>query len=278
MPLKRCITVLALGLSLAGCALESRFYQPSQRDFPTPEGYQDLTIVAAGNARLHGWFIPAPSIASGRASSAPALVFCHGSATTIDELAPKLEPIRDKADCSLVLFSYRGYGRSTPRESVTRRTTVQDTRRVLDELHKRPDVEAIVLMGYSLGAVPALSVAAEKQYVDGVIVGGAYSRAKLALGDIGSSIIYPLVGGAFDPARSVADLGDRPLFIFHAQDDTSAPVYHAYLIAAAASRAGIPLTLRVVPGASHFDVLDRAPDLLDEIADFIRGLERSGAR
>lgn len=261
-----------IAMLLPACSLESRFYSNKLSEFVTPAGYQDLDITGTSGERIHAWFIPAPSIVSGKSQRAPVVIFCHGSATTIDGIAPQIAPLAEKADASLLLFSYRGFGRSAALDNVTRRTTVDDANAVLAAamVHPRVDSNAIFLMGYSLGGVPALALAAEHPGVRGVIVGGTYSRAGMALADLDRGAAYPLIGGAFDPADSAAKLSGRPIMIFHAEQDSSAQVYHAYDLAANAAKAGALVTLRIVPNTAHYDVLKKEPHLLDEFAEFIR--------
>lgn len=271
--LLRCMLMLAL-CGLSACSLESRFYRPKSGEFATPAGCRDIVIPIERDQALHGWFIPGPMSGEHAAADQPLIIFCHGSATTIDELEPRLRPIAEAAEASLLLFSYRGYGRSSALRNITRASTVSDTRAALSYARtlRGIDTERIVLFGYSLGAVPALAVAAEDPGVAGVIIGGAYSTARDALDDLGRGWAYPLIGSAFDPSRSAASLGSRPFYVFHGAADSSCPVYHAYANAASATRAGVPTTLRVVEHAGHFDILESEPALIEEIAAFVRSV------
>jgi len=258
--------------ALGGCSLESSYYFPECCDIAPPEGYQDLCIKTSDGAALDAWFLPAPSLAEGRVKRAPVVIFCHGNRRTIDYAGPGLAPLGQKADVSFLFFSYRGYGRSDPCSGVTRRSTVVDARAALDAALARPDVDpsGIVMMGYSIGGVPALAVAAERPEVRAVIIGGTYSRAKLILQDRDRSLAYLFLGDDYDPAASAAHLGSRPLFLFHGLADTDIEPYHALTIGAAAMRAGTPVTLELIEGADHNGVLAGRPGLYDEIAGFIR--------
>ncbi len=269
----RCLIALPAMIAIAcggGCSLESRFYKPGNTDFPTPDGVEDVSINVSDHEHLHGWFVPPPS----GDSDAPLIIFCHGSATTIDRLFDTLQSIAAEADAALLMFSYRGYGRSSPRANVTRASTVEDTRCVVNAAMQRPDIDhdRIVLFGYSLGAVPALKVASEDTRIAGAISGGTYSRADAALDDIGKGWIAPFIGGYADPVESAARLGSRPLFLFHGEIDDAVRVHHAYAIAAASSRADVPTTLRIIPNAGHYNVLDVEPEVTRALAAFVRDI------
>lgn len=268
-----CMLMLVL-CGLSACSLESRFYRAKSSEFATPTGCRDIVIPVERNQALHGWFIAGTMSGEHATADQPLIIFCHGSATTIDELEPRLRPIAEAAEASLLLFSYRGYGRSSALRSITRASTVSDTRAALSFARtlRGIDPERIVLFGYSLGAVPALAVAAEDPAVAGVVIGGGYSTARDALDDLGRGWAYPLIGSAFDPSRSAARLGSRPFYVFHGAADSSCLVYHAYSNAASASRAGVPTTLRVVEHAGHFDILESEPALIEELAAFVRSI------
>ena len=263
---------LSLVGPLSGCSLESRYYFPGCCEIPTPAGFQDVRIKARDGTMLDSWFLPAPSLAEGRVQRAPVIIFCHGNRSTIDYAGPGLAPLGRKADVSFLFFSYRGYGQSDPCGSVTRRSTVVDALAALDAALARPDVDPsrVAMMGYSIGGVPALAVAAERPEVRAVIVGGTYSHAKLALQDRGRSFAYLFIGDDYDPAGSAARLGSRPLFLFHGLADTDVEPYHALIVGAAAMRAGTPVTLDLIEGADHNGILAGAPHLYDDIAKFLR--------
>lgn len=281
----RCLGAIALALILAGCSIESRFYYPGAREVVTPEGCTDAWVGVGDSGRLHAWVLPAPSVREGRAVKRPVVLFCHGSRATIDSFYPELAPLAEKADATLVLFSYRGYGRSSPIAHVTRRSTVQDARAMLDFVAAQPwaDADNLFVMGYSLGGVPALAAASDRERAGfgprlrGAIVGGTYSTARRALEDLEQGWAYPLIGGAFDPVDSLEHSPPMSLFIFHGGEDSTPGVYHAYLLAAEGLQRGHRVQVRIVPGASHYDVLDVCPGLLDEFAAFVREASKGGA-
>lgn len=316
MPARALALFAALGVAawtLSGCSIESRFYRASLKSFATPEGVQDMSIPVSGGT-VHAWFVPGPMLARQAATAhpacgehldnsdsastgairaddlhpeplrRPALLFCHGALFTIDRLLPHLSPIAERAGVALMMVSYRGFGRSSPLERITRRTTADDAIAAFDALAARPDVDParIVVMGYSLGGPPAAAVARARP-VAGLVIGGTYSRAADALDDLGLSRYAWLIGNDLDPAPTVAQLGQKrpvpPLLVVHAEDDESTRSYHAFAIAASAARAGVPVSVRIIPGAGHREVFLES-SLRDAVAEFtsrvVAGPARSG--
>ena len=80
---------------------------------PGPESlgmeHEELELAASDGVKLHGWFLPAE-----RARGA--VVFCHGNAGNVSQrlLAAR---VFVELGLSVVLFDYRGYGRSEGRPS-----------------------------------------------------------------------------------------------------------------------------------------------------------------
>lgn len=257
----------------AGCSsLESRFYQPQAIEYAVPPGVEERMVTAEDGTRLQTWFLPSPSLRDGLVDRAPLVVICPGSRTQIDELTPLLRPIAMQADVSLLLLNYRGYGRSEAKTSVTRRTTLIDARAVLDHAFQRADVDPrrIALMGYSLGSVPALALAAQSTEVPAVVIGGVYGRASDVLADSGYGSLTWLIGSNHDPVDSASGMTGRPVFLFHGEEDRDVPPYHALELGAALLRSGADLELHLVANRNHYDVLAPESSLNEDLIAFLR--------
>lgn len=272
LPLGAMVLWFCTTLGLGSCApLESRFYGPEARHYPAPEGVEEWMLESEDGGHLQTWFVPAPSLREGRVERAPLVLFCPGSRTQIDELAPMLRPTMGRADVSLLLLNYRGYGRSTPLGSTTRRSTLRDVRLAFERAQAREDVDPnhMALMGYSLGGVPALALAAENPEVSSIVVGGTYASTSDVLADMGRGSWAWLIGASLDPEDSAAELADRAVLLFHGEEDRDVPPYHAMKLGAAMLRAGARLEFVLVPDAGHFDVLTPGSALDDQLVDFL---------
>jgi len=135
----------------------SQVYQPVK--YPAgdwqPAGlvYEDAFFQAEDGTHLHGWYLPHPHPRA-------VILFAHGNAGNLSHRREMLEELRDRHQVSVMIFDYRGYGRSEgkPREA----GLLQDARAARRWLSQRTGVgeRDIVLMGRSLGGGVAVDLAA----------------------------------------------------------------------------------------------------------------------
>jgi fermentation-respiration switch protein FrsA (DUF1100 family) len=158
----RILRVLLVGYLLI--LLLMMFFENSLIFIPTkyPGGWweprglkvEDANFTAADGTKLHGWFV---------ASQQPEVVilFCHGNAGNITHRVDLMETLPQYVDVSLLVFDYRGYGKSegSPNEV----GVLADARAARAWLANRTGVaeSGIVLMGESLGGAVAVDLAAE---------------------------------------------------------------------------------------------------------------------
>ena len=154
-----CRLAALLGLGLAGCQSveQAVVFQPRKY----PEGnwqpgrlvHEDAWFKAADGIRLHGWFCP---VEKPRA----VLLYCHGNAGNLAAWTPVLRMLTEGLGVSVLIFDYRGYGRSegTPTEA----GILADARAARHWLAQRAGVaeRAITLLGRSLGGGVAVDLAA----------------------------------------------------------------------------------------------------------------------
>jgi fermentation-respiration switch protein FrsA (DUF1100 family) len=138
--------------------------------FPDSYGlaYEELRLRTEDGETLHGWFLPAPvqgaapRIGAAPASPSPAgaVVIFHGNAGNVSHRLPKAR-IFHEAGRAVLLFDYRGYGRSTGTPS--EEGTYRDAAAALSELERRgfPSTRT-AYYGESLGCAVALESALRK--------------------------------------------------------------------------------------------------------------------
>ncbi len=168
------LAVLALAylaVCAAGFILQARLvYHPTRELAATPAAigrpYEDVEIRTADRVRLHGWWLPA------RPERA-VLLCCHGNAGNI---ADRLDLLRllGGLGLSVLIFDYRGYGRSGGRvgESGTYRDAAAAWRHLTGPLGI--PAERIVLFGRSLGSAVAIELAGRVRPA-GLIVEAAFT-------------------------------------------------------------------------------------------------------
>jgi fermentation-respiration switch protein FrsA (DUF1100 family) len=193
-----CVTVVLLMVFF-----EERFiffpqpYDGSPEWRPMGIEYEDVTFSAADGTRLHGWYFP-------HRSPRAAVLHCHGNGGNITgriEVARRLHQL----GASVLLFDYRGYGRSEGRP--TEAGVAQDARAARALLAERAGLEEteIVVLGRSLGGAVAVELAA-RDGARGLILESSFTE----LADI-AAIHYPflpvrlLLRNRFDALKKLPD-------------------------------------------------------------------------
>ncbi|MFO7655228.1 MAG: alpha/beta hydrolase [Candidatus Krumholzibacteriia bacterium] len=176
--------------------------------------FRDVTFASADGPLLHGWWVP---VADARFT----VIFCHGNAGNI---AGRLETVRLLHDLGLALliFDYRGYGRSEgrPSEAGLYADARAAWRHLVEEEGVSPD--RIILWGRSLGGAVAARVASETEPAGLMVESSFTSAADLA------SRFYPwlpirlLLRARYDTLSLVPDITCPKLFV-HSVDDEVVP-------------------------------------------------------
>jgi hypothetical protein len=121
---------------------------------PAGLAYEDAWFESAEGARLHGWFVPHPRPRA-------IVLFLHGNAGNITSRAKVLRVLHERHDLAVMVFDYRGYGRSEGKPN--EQGILKDARSARAWLAKRTGVTEpeIVLIGRSLGGAVAVDLAAK---------------------------------------------------------------------------------------------------------------------
>lgn len=134
---------------------ESMLYFPDKEIHETPKNiglqYEEIAFKTEDGVSISGWYIPAEK---GRG----VILFCHGNAGNISH---RLESIKifHSLDLSVLIFDYRGYGKSEGRP--TEKGTYRDAEAAWDYLVnvKKKSPGKIILFGRSLGGAVAAELA-----------------------------------------------------------------------------------------------------------------------
>lgn len=193
------VTTVFAGLLLAGNVCASDEFSPVNRDdnkvtTPTideafifqpagpglgewePAGldYQNVSIDSTDGVTLHGWYCPVKNPLA-------VVLYLHGNAGNITHRAATLRYLQNRVNVSVLIFDYRGYGKSTgiPDAYPTVAGVVQDARAARTALSQRAGLPEsnIVLLGRSLGGAIAIQLAAESP-CRGLILESTFSSFK----------------------------------------------------------------------------------------------------
>jgi uncharacterized protein len=245
--------------------LNSLLYFPSRPILETPDraglDYRDLEFVTEDAERLHGWWIGAEPESLGH------LLLCHGNAGNVGDRVLHAALLTG-AGFDVLLFDYRGYGRSSGRPSED--GTYRDARGALACLLEQPGVDPrrVVYLGESLGGAVAVDLALQRSPA-GLVLLSAFTGVR-ALGRLHYPFIpAALVPDAYPTLRRIREL-QAPLLVLHGDRDEIVPLSQgrALFEAAPGSR-----HMHVFPGLGHNDLVPLGgAKLAQVIASWVRGL------
>jgi hypothetical protein len=139
------------------CFEEAFIFHPDrypQGDWRLPgAACENAWFQSADGVRLHGWYLP-------HDRSLATVLFCHGNGGNITHRADLAQLLHDRVGAAVLIFDYRGYGRSEGQPS--ERGILADARAARAWLALRCGIpqREIVVMGESLGGAVAVDLAA----------------------------------------------------------------------------------------------------------------------
>jgi uncharacterized protein len=218
------------------------------RETPASAGlaFEDVACATEDGERLHGWWVPAagPPLAH--------VLLCHGNAGNVGDRVLHAQLLTE-AGLDVLLFDYRGYGRSTGR--ATEDGTYRDARAARAALLARTGVDPsrVIYLGESVGGAVALELALAHPPA-GVVLLSAFTSVRDMARLHYRAVPRALVPDAYPSLRRIASLR-APLLVLHGEDDMIVPVEHARALYDAAPG---PKRLRVVRATGHNDIVTRA--------------------
>jgi fermentation-respiration switch protein FrsA (DUF1100 family) len=238
-------------------------YFPSRHLGLTPAdlglAYAEADIQTEDGVRLHGWAVP-------RQGAGAWVLHCHGNGGNISGRLDLVKLLHDLG-CNVLVFDYRGYGRSQGRPSEEGlRRDAEAAWRYLTQTLGIPSGQ-IVLMGESLGGGVAARLAARHRPA-GLILQSTFTSAV----DLGAEV-YPflpvrlLCRHRYPVAEYVRSL-DCPKLILHSPQDEIVPVRHGRRLFEVAAE---PRQWLEIQGGHNQSYLERGPDYRQALRGFIAG-------
>ncbi|MHC4405269.1 MAG: alpha/beta hydrolase [Planctomycetota bacterium] len=264
-------TLLALTVYIV-CVVLMMIFEESFIFFPSPypDGdwqpdwlpFEDAWFQSADGTRLHGWYVE-------HETPRAVVLFCHGNAGNITHRAQMASVLHEVVGVSVLMFDYRGYGRSEGKPNEP--GVLADARAARQWLAERAGIgeEDVVLMGRSLGGAVAVDLAA----LDGaralVLESTFSSMADLAAHHYPWLPVRWLLRTRLDSASKIADYGG-PLLQSHGDADTIVPFRFGRRLFEAAHE---PKTFITIPSCGHND-----PQTHEYYAALIRLLDEVNRR
>jgi fermentation-respiration switch protein FrsA (DUF1100 family) len=235
-------------------------YSPREA-WSTPSGANDVWFTTADGFRLHGWFFE-PEAQSKLAT----VIYFHGNGGNITNVGWVGENLAARG-FAVLLFDYRGYGRSGGEVS-DERDIYRDADAAYDFVVSKAPAESMVLYGQSLGTAAVVDLASRRQ-CSAIILESGFSSA----GDVASDLFpwFPrplrfLFRSQFESARKLRKV-TSPVLITHGEPDPVIPTHQSQLLFAAANE---PKKLLIFPGTGHNVFGSMGDAYLDIVSQFIR--------
>ena len=176
---------------------------------------EDVWFQAGDGARLFGWYIEAQA-------DRPVILWCHGNAGNIINRLENLKLLY-QLGLSVLLFDYRGYGRSPGKPS--EQGLYQDAFGAHDYLTRTRMIppQRIIIFGRSLGAAVAGELAVQKPAA-GLILESAFASIEaVAKFHYGGLPVQWLLGADFKLIDRLPHLS-LPKLIIHGDSDDIIPL------------------------------------------------------
>lgn len=179
--------------------------------------FEDVRFASQDGTRLHGWFVqPADQPPQN------VVLFAHGRSGNVSEFKDRLLEFVRRHDVAVLLFDYRGYGKSegVPSEA----GLYADGVAARDWLSQRtgfPPSE-IVIMGRSLGVAVAVDVATRDGAKALIVENGFTSAADVLRHHSRNLLTGKRLHVCFDSENKIGKF-TGPVFVSHGQRDKAIP-------------------------------------------------------
>lgn len=220
---------------------------------------EEARFAAADGVRLHGWFYPA---AADSPSRGWAWILCHGNAGNISHRLPHARLLR-RTGANVLLFDYRGYGRSAGRPS--EEGTYLDAQAAWDWLGRKGiPGSRILVIGESLGGGVASELTLRRRTAGLVLLCSFTSVPDLAEEWFRWLPVRRFGRICYDTRSKLARIR-VPVLVVHSRADTLIGFHHAEANLAAANE---PKWLCEIQG-DHNDFLEPGAEEV-----YLEGLKR----
>lgn len=167
---------------------------------PRPSLRRDVEVEGVGGVTLRGWYY-APTVGT---RAVPGVVLSHGFSCVKEMALDRYAEVFAAAGLAVLVYDHRGLGASDgePRQLIDPWVQIRDSRRALDWLGARPEVDGqrLALWGTSFSGGEALVTGAADRRVRAVVAQVPY---------VGDAELLDADGNTFE-AMCKAALGDTP--------------------------------------------------------------------
>ena len=226
--------------------------------------YEEVSIKTRGRERLNGWYFKIPG-------AKKTILVSHGNAGNIQHRL-ELCPLLLSTGCSVLLYDYVGYGKSTGSPSLP--NVCADAVAAFDYLtnDQRLKPDDVIIYGESIGCGVTSELSRQRR-AGAIILQSPFTSLpacgadKLPFMRLYPQWIYP---GPHLDNLGIMQAAHAPLLIIHGMKDAILPYQYAERIMAEAAE---PKTLVLLPDAGHNDVCSvDVPQSLTALKKFVARL------
>ena len=218
----------------------------SVRDILTVVQEAQLT-TEDGEGTLFVYYVPGHGEDAGLADTT--IVYNNGNFANIEHYVPRIRFLH-QAGYNLVIWDYRGYGKSLPDANPTPEQFMSDARQVWEYAKTQaPDASKMISYGFSLGGVPATEMALSNEQC--ALMLEAILPSISVVTESAATVTLPetfLSAGEYDNVAKLKEI-TKPTFVFHGDQDRKFPVWASEKLFEAANTEAKDFWL--VPGAFH---------------------------
>ena len=200
--------------------------------------YEDIAIKTGDNLLLSAWYLPAPD-------PRHVLMYCHGNAGDLRDWVHAMPPFLQMG-CSMLLFDYRGYGKSQGKPSEA--GLYLDGEAVWNWVAAKAEDEGVttVILGKSLGSAIATHAAAQTPPAMLILDSAFTSMREIAMSTTPwlPDAMLPELYESLNEAPQLT----CPTLLVHGRNDTLVPLSHGQQLYEAMT---CPKTINIIDGADH---------------------------
>lgn len=221
--------------------------------------FEDATFTADDGTKLHGWFL-------NHEKPRHVILFAHGNGGNVAMWGHDGAELRKLGDAAVLVFDYRGYGRSEG--SPTAKGVLADARAARAWLAKRTGVSErdVILAGRSLGTGVAVDLAARDGAKALLLVSPFTSLPDVAAIHYSFVPTHWVMRSRLDSLSLIKDFAG-PTLMLHGDNDQLIPFALGERLFAAAQE---PKQLVVLRGSGHNDPING--EGLAAMRDFLKTL------
>ena len=210
------VLMLIAGLSIYLRIFESKlvFYPETELSEAPGIPFESIQFPAADGTRLHGWYIPFEE--SGRV-----FLISHGNAGNIGDRAVMGEFVQREFRANVLMYDYRGYGRSEGKPSES--GLYSDIDGAFSYLRSRGfHSKSIYLIGQSLGTAVTVDLAS-REPVAGLVLEAPFTSIRAVARHVTWSLPFDyIMSSRFDSLSKLTRVR-APIVVVHGREDPVVP-------------------------------------------------------